>query len=323
MLSIVIPTKNSGKNLEELLPSLRKQSYQDLEIIVSDGKSDDKTLELAKKYDCTILHNTKILAEPGVSLGMKHAKCDLVMVLATDNIYTDRDALKKMVSVFDDKSIVAAFPKHESKSQYTLFSQYINTFTDPFNHFLYRNAANARTFHKVYKTVQHTEIYDVYDFNSCDVKPILAFAQGFTIRKKFIEKDRNEMDDIQPVLKMIETGKKIAYVHSVELFHDTVRSQDHFIRKIKWATKNALQSQKYGIAERRDTLTSAQKTRVYLFPVYSFSVILPFLRSIYGLIQDRHIIWLFHPYITFVTAFAIVSETLAIKMGHKKEISRL
>jgi glycosyltransferase involved in cell wall biosynthesis len=49
MISIIIPTLNEEKILEKTLKSL-KEFHGDYEIIVSDGKSKDKTIEIAKQY---------------------------------------------------------------------------------------------------------------------------------------------------------------------------------------------------------------------------------------------------------------------------------
>lgn len=48
--SIVIPTLNEEKYLPRLLQDLVKQSNQDFEVIVVDGKSDDKTVEGVEKF---------------------------------------------------------------------------------------------------------------------------------------------------------------------------------------------------------------------------------------------------------------------------------
>lgn len=53
-VSIVIPTKNSAGVLESCLRSIRKQTYKNVEIIIVDGKSQDHTVQIARKYKCKI-----------------------------------------------------------------------------------------------------------------------------------------------------------------------------------------------------------------------------------------------------------------------------
>ena len=48
-ISIIVPVYNSEKYLSKCLNSLIKQTYKDIEIIVVNDGSKDKSLEIAKK----------------------------------------------------------------------------------------------------------------------------------------------------------------------------------------------------------------------------------------------------------------------------------
>ena len=50
LVSVVITTKNEEKNIENCLKGLKYQSYKNIEIIVVDNNSEDKTKEISKKY---------------------------------------------------------------------------------------------------------------------------------------------------------------------------------------------------------------------------------------------------------------------------------
>ena len=47
-VSIIIPTRNSARFLQNLLESINRQTYAPIETILVDGNSTDGTLELAK-----------------------------------------------------------------------------------------------------------------------------------------------------------------------------------------------------------------------------------------------------------------------------------
>lgn len=53
-VSVNIRTYNSAKTLEETLTSVKKQSYKNLEILVSDGYSKDDSVKIAKKFGARI-----------------------------------------------------------------------------------------------------------------------------------------------------------------------------------------------------------------------------------------------------------------------------
>ena len=55
LVSVVIPTFNSEKFLETCLHSVRKQTYPNIEVIVVDNYSSDKTTEIAQKYGKILL----------------------------------------------------------------------------------------------------------------------------------------------------------------------------------------------------------------------------------------------------------------------------
>lgn len=50
IVSVIITTKNSAITLEKLLRSIKRQTYSNLEIIIVDNYSKDKTLNLVQKY---------------------------------------------------------------------------------------------------------------------------------------------------------------------------------------------------------------------------------------------------------------------------------
>src|SRR6266851_4501438 len=54
-VSIVVPTRNSAATLGMCLQSLREQTYQNIEIIVVDNHSWDKTQEIARRFGANLI----------------------------------------------------------------------------------------------------------------------------------------------------------------------------------------------------------------------------------------------------------------------------
>jgi glycosyltransferase involved in cell wall biosynthesis len=54
MVSVVITTKNEEKNIENCLRSIKNQVYKNIELIVVDNFSEDKTAEIAKRYTAKV-----------------------------------------------------------------------------------------------------------------------------------------------------------------------------------------------------------------------------------------------------------------------------
>lgn len=323
-LSIVIPTYNSEELLKECIFHIKKQTFKDYEIIVCDGGSTDNTLKLAKKYNCIIIKNKLRLAEPGIYIGMKKAKGSIIMILAVDNFFKSNIAFETIAKIFKQTSnIYALFPKHDSLDNYSIYTRYTNMFTDPFNHYLYGYASNGRTFYKVFNITKHTSHYDLFDFKKSKSIPLIAIAQGITIRSSFVGERKNMWDDIEPMNKIIKKGKQIGFLHSTSLIHNTTRDLNHFIRKQRWAVNDALIGKGSKFKDRKKSLSKKQNFKIYFYPIYSFSLILPFVNSFYHLLRDKEILWIWHTYLVFISSIAMIYEFVIIKFKRTSKVSRL
>jgi len=93
--SIIIPTLNEEKLLPGLLSQLNDQCFRknyDIEIIVSDGGSKDKTLKIAEKdADIVITHkeNYKQIIAQGRNEGAKAATGDILVFVNGDILFPD------------------------------------------------------------------------------------------------------------------------------------------------------------------------------------------------------------------------------------------
>jgi len=127
MLSIIIPTLNEENYLPLLLESIKKQGFLDYEIIVADAGSKDKTLEIAKKYDCKIVPGG--LPAKGRNEGVKVAKGDLLLFLDADVVLPE-NFLEKSLKEFKEGNLkIAAFrllPRRKDKTTYFLFDVFYN-----------------------------------------------------------------------------------------------------------------------------------------------------------------------------------------------------
>lgn len=90
MLSIVIPTLNEEVRLPKLLKNIRYNSIPEMEIIVSDGNSDDLTRQLAIANGCDLVGSTTD-RHPSFQRnnGTKAAKGDIILFLDADTSLSD------------------------------------------------------------------------------------------------------------------------------------------------------------------------------------------------------------------------------------------
>ena len=94
MISFVIPTLNEEKSIEKILQNL-SQYKGPCEIIVSDGGSNDRTVEIAKKYTEKILVNDRSIHRQTISegrnVGGNIATGDYIVFLDADTYIQNPD----------------------------------------------------------------------------------------------------------------------------------------------------------------------------------------------------------------------------------------
>ena len=72
-ISVVIPTYNEEKCLGNCLSALCNGSVLPDEVIVSDGMSNDNTVNVAKEYNAKVIYNSKRHAAGGRNAGINNA----------------------------------------------------------------------------------------------------------------------------------------------------------------------------------------------------------------------------------------------------------
>lgn len=107
-VSIITVTYNSEKYLEDCILSVAKQSHQNIEHIIVDGKSTDRTLEIIRKYSG---HVSKWISETdrgiydAINKGIEMATGDIVGILNSDDILVAEDVIASIVNAFETEHV--------------------------------------------------------------------------------------------------------------------------------------------------------------------------------------------------------------------------
>lgn len=106
-ISIITVCFNSEKFISQAIDSVLNQSYEDIEYIVVDGNSNDRTIDIVKSYGNKI---AKFISEPddgifdAMNKGINLANGDIVGMLNSDDLYADNTILSKVVECFKNLS---------------------------------------------------------------------------------------------------------------------------------------------------------------------------------------------------------------------------
>ena len=110
-VSIITITYNSQATVEDTIKSVVSQDYPDLEYIIVDGKSRDKTLQIVEKYKDRI---ARVISEKDKGLydalnkGIRNATGDIVGLLHSDDLFAHEQVVSKIVSKFKEDAATEA-----------------------------------------------------------------------------------------------------------------------------------------------------------------------------------------------------------------------
>ncbi len=111
-ISVITVCLNSEKTIENTIRSVISQNYNQIEYIIIDGGSKDKTIELINKYKYSI---TKLVSEKdrgiysAINKGLKLATGDIVSILHSDDFYADVNVLSKIAIQFNNNANLECF----------------------------------------------------------------------------------------------------------------------------------------------------------------------------------------------------------------------
>ncbi len=124
-VSVIVPTYNSETYIRRLLDGLFSyKGYVSFEVIVIDGMSHDKTVEICREYPVTIYDNPKVHAAAARNIGIKQSHGDICAFIDSDCIPCEC-WVQKVYEAFDAPEVVAIGGKmlqHKPVNQIEAFS---------------------------------------------------------------------------------------------------------------------------------------------------------------------------------------------------------
>ena len=102
-ISVITVVKNNKKDIERNINSVLNQTYKNYEHIIIDGKSEDGTLEVIRKYQNKISYWISQKDDglyDAMNKGLDLAKGDIIGILNSDDIYYE-NALEYVKQYFE------------------------------------------------------------------------------------------------------------------------------------------------------------------------------------------------------------------------------
>lgn len=307
-ISVILPTYQAEKDIENCLNSIAIQDYpkDKLEILVIDGGSKDKTLEIVRKFktfNTTILFNPFRDCDEGKSIGLHHAKGEIVALIDADNELSSPKWFMTMVQpLIEDATIFGVASPWLMRKDDPSINKYetLIKIADPL----------ARRFHPQMEIVDKKK-YVIYRAKMGDT-PVVG-ANGFLWRRNVIDSVggyEQKFEEVNFIARVIEGGYfSFAEVKNVGIYHYYCTSIWSYIKKrVKIGRKFLGRKSR----KQKTWVDHAKQDSFFLAIMYNISIVGPMLEAIKEYRKSKEIAWFWHPFISWLTimvyGYAVIED---------------
>ena len=112
-ITVIMATYNAEKTIEKTIRSIVTQTYKNIELIIIDGGSKDKTIEIIKKYKKYISYWVTEKDNgiyDALNKGIKRASGEYIYILGADDFFCDNNIIENVASNLDDDIDILSGP---------------------------------------------------------------------------------------------------------------------------------------------------------------------------------------------------------------------
>jgi len=193
LVSIIIRTKNEERWIASCLGSVYKQNYKNFEVILVDNKSNDQTVNIAKKFPIKLVEIEKFLPGKAINDGIRASHGEYIVCLSGHCIPTSVYWLQNLVEKLDQSEIAGVYGRQEPLS--------------------YSNNLDKRDLLTVFGLDSKMQIKDSFFHNANS-----AITRNLWNKFPFDEEVTNVEDRVWGV-EVIKAGYKIYYEPEASVYH--------------------------------------------------------------------------------------------------------
>lgn len=321
-VSFIVPTLNSERTLDDCLRSIRSQRFDAsrIEIIVADGGSTDRTIDVAKRHGVDrIVPNPLRTGEAGKSAAIDASTGDILAFIDSDNILDDPAWLTKMLAPFADPTICATEPiEYTVRSSDPALTRYFALLgmNDPLCLFLgnYDRYSHVTGRWTDLPVEQHDKGEYIKIVLAQDALPTIG-ANGFIMRRALLERVtwKPYFFDIDIMQQAIQAGYVNAAKVKCGIVHLYGRTLTDFARKQRRRINDFL----FFSSQRCRTYPwSTQRRRgVVVFVACCVTLVPLLLQSIRGALRRPDRAWWLHVPACWITLLVYGAASLRRALG--------
>ena len=111
-ISIITTTYNSETTIRDTIESVLEQKNIDIDFIIIDGNSTDRTMAIVQEYgDCIqqVVSESDQGIYDAMNKGVGMAKGEIIGILNSDDFYADDQILQKVTTAFRDHEVDSVY----------------------------------------------------------------------------------------------------------------------------------------------------------------------------------------------------------------------
>ena len=203
-ISVIIPTYNAQHYFPKLLEKLKAQTVE-FELLIIDSSSSDKTIEIAQKYTDRIITIPQSEFDHGGTRtkAAKIASGEIVVFLTQDALPVDTDTIEKIIAVFNDPKIGAAYGRQIPYPETSIFGKHLRNFNYP------------ETSHR--RSLEDKEKYGIKTVFLSD--SFAAYRREALEKIDWIKDGLISSEDSYAGAKMLLAGYTLAYTAEAKVYH--------------------------------------------------------------------------------------------------------
>lgn len=315
-ISVVIPTYNEERNIGNCLESIFKQNYpkQNLEIIVVDDKSTDRTLTILKNFPVKVLTSGARHGEISKMIGFKKAKGELAIYLDADIELRGNDWFVKMVKpLIENSEVIGSFTRYFTRQDDPAIERYL-TF-DP----LQRDSIYQFFSPAIEDTISENKNgYFLCRYNLNKIPPaglclyrrkeLLKLVNNFTM---FLELDF--------LVVLVKNGfNTFAYAPEAGLYHHHANSLIQLIKKRKYnLTKVYFAHAQNKLYTWFDLSKPAELFKILIWVVYANLFLPSIIVGVFKFIKHRDLAGMYEPLVNLMVTDSLIYNFLTNSSGIK------
>ncbi|MCL4360154.1 glycosyltransferase family 2 protein [Patescibacteria group bacterium] len=318
-VSVIVNVYNEEKIIPQCLTRIRSQTYprDKIEIIIVDDDSTDRSIPLARKFGVSVVRSGYKNIERSKSIGIEHAKGELLLLLDADVFLVSRSYIRRVVELlarYPEAVAVQSIRWHYRQSD-SAVERYCNLFgiNDPLVFFLGKNAIVPLYAGKSYpyneSIKERGRDYLVAEFTR-DTLPTVG-AQGYTIRKRYALETswKPYFFHMDTAYELVLKGHGQFILSFLEVEHRYVTTAGEFYRKLYRNMTLFLE-----LRVRRKYTYSMSPLKLLFAVGLMMTLVYPFYQSVKGYRAKADIAWFLHPVFCFTVPLLYAAVMLRWKL---------